>query len=277
MVYHFETIKTRAASGVLFATFDHPPINLIGPALVRDLVDLLDGLEHDEDISVVVFASADTEFFLPHVDINHVADYTQETARIGGSASGSLGGLLRRLSEMRQITIAKIEGIARGAGSEFVLACDMRFASRERAVFGQIEAGLGAVPGAGAIQHLARLLGRGRAMEVILSSGDYDADLAERYGWVNRSIPQSDLGPFVEALASRIAKFPAPGLIAGKRRVNDLTLPPLSDVRTDAALFQETIRQPRAQARTKELLAGGMQTRGGLEREFAEALGRLQS
>src|SRR5271154_2662538 len=193
MVYHFETIKTRAASGVLFATFDHPPINLIGPALVRDLVDLLDGLEHDEDISVVVFASADTEFFLPHVDINHVADYTQETARIGGSASGSLGGLLRRLSEMRQITIAKIEGIARGAGSEFVLACDMRFASRERAVFGQIEAGFGAVPGAGAIQHLARLLGRGRAMEVILSSGDYDADLAERYGWVNRSIHRATL------------------------------------------------------------------------------------
>jgi enoyl-CoA hydratase/carnithine racemase len=112
---------------------------------------------------------------------------------------------------------------------------------------------------------------------VILSSGDYDADLAERYGWVNRSIPQSDLGPFVEALASRIAKFPSPGLVANKRRINDLTLPPLSDVRTDAALFQETIRQPRAQARTKELLAGGMQTRGGLEREFAEALGRLQS
>src|SRR5271167_425994 len=170
MTYEFETIKTRVVSGVLFATFDNPPINLIGPALVHDLVDLLDKLEHDRDIHVIVFASGDEEFFLPHVDIAHVAEYTVETARIGGSASGSLGGLLRRLSEARQITIAKIEGIARGAGSEFVLACDMRFASRERAVFGQIEAGFGAVPGAGAIQHLARVLGRGRAMEVILSS-----------------------------------------------------------------------------------------------------------
>lgn len=277
MNYVFETIGTRVASGVLFATFDNPPINLIGPALVRDLIDLLDTLEHDADISVIVFASADEEFFLPHVDIAHVADYTVETARIGGSASGSLGGLLRRLSEARQVTIAKIEGFARGAGSEFALACDMRFASRERAVFGQIEAGLGAVPGAGAIQHLTRLLGRGRAMEVILSSGDYDADLAERYGWVNRAMPQSELGPFVDALASRIAKFPVAGLVANKRRINDLSLAPLADVRSDAALFQETIKQPRAQARTKELVAGGMQTRGDLERRFASALGDLIS
>jgi enoyl-CoA hydratase/carnithine racemase len=277
MAYGSDTIKTRIASGVLFATFDNPPINLIGPALVHDLVDLLDKLEHDRDIHVIVFASGDEEFFLPHVDIAHVAEYTIETARIGGAASGSLGGLLRRLSEVRQVTIAKIEGFARGAGSELALACDMRFASRERAVFGQIEAGLGAVPGAGAIQHLTRLLGRGRAMEVILSSGDYDAELAERYGWVNRAIPQSELGPFVEALATRIAKFPAAGLSANKKRINDLSLPPLADVRADAALFQETIKQPRAQARTKELLAGGMQSRGDLERGFADALGRLQS
>jgi enoyl-CoA hydratase/carnithine racemase len=277
MAYDLQTIKARIDSGVLFATFDNPPVNLIGPALVRDLVDLLNTLEHDEDVRVVVFASADEEFFLPHVDVVQVAEYTKETARIGGAVSGSLGGLLRRLSEARQVTIAKVEGFARGAGSEFALACDMRFASRERAVFGQIEAGFGAVPGAGAMQHLTRLLGRGRAMEVILSSGDYDADMAERYGWVNRAMPQSELGPFVEALALRIAKFPSPGLTAIKKRINDLSLPQLADVRADAALFQETIRQPRAQARTKELLAGGMQTRGDLERGFADALGRLQS
>jgi enoyl-CoA hydratase/carnithine racemase len=170
MAYDLQTIKARMDSGVLFATFDNPPVNLIGPALVRDLVDLLNTLEHDEDVRVVVFASADEEFFLPHVDIVQVAEYTKETARIGGAVSGSLGGLLRRLSETRQVTIAKVEGFARGAGSELALACDMRFASRERAVFGQIEAGFGAVPGAGAMQHLTRLLGRGRAMKVILSS-----------------------------------------------------------------------------------------------------------
>jgi enoyl-CoA hydratase/carnithine racemase len=276
MSYDFATIKTRVDASVLFAAFDNPPINLIGPELVRDLIDPLDALEHDGAINVVVFSSADKEFFLPHVDIARVAEYTKETARIPGSASGSLGGLFRRLSEIRQITIAQVEGFARGAGSEFALACDMRFASRENAVFCQIEAGFGAVPGAGAIQHLARLLGRGRAMEVILSSGDYDADLAERYGWINRALPQHELAPFVEALALRIAKFPPAGLTASKRRINDIALPQLADVRNDGALFQSTIREPRAQARTKELLDGGMQTRSELEHSFADALGRLK-
>jgi enoyl-CoA hydratase/carnithine racemase len=154
------------------------------------------------------------------------------------------------LSEVRQVTIAQVEGIARGADCEFALSCDMRFASRERAVFGQIEAGFGAVPGAGAIQHSTRLLGRGRTMEVILSAGDYDADLAERYGWVNRAMSHEALGPFVEALAFRIAKFPPAGMIA---IINDISLPPLADVRTDGALFQQTIGLPRALARTREL------------------------
>lgn len=276
MEYKFPTIQTNLEGGVLFASFNNPPINLVGPELVRDLVDLLDRLERDGDVNVVVFASADKEFFLPHVDIARVAEYTKETVRIPGSAAGSLGGLFRRISELRQITIAQVEGFARGAGSEFALACDMRFASREQAVFCQIEAGIGAVPGAGGIQHLTRLLGRGRAMEVILSSGDFDADLAERYGWINRSLPQSELASYVKSLALRIASFPPAGQQANKRRINDISLAPLADVRTDAALFQQTIREPRAQARTKELMEGGMQTRGDLERRFADALGLLR-
>ncbi|HEX4384559.1 MAG TPA: enoyl-CoA hydratase/isomerase family protein [Myxococcales bacterium] len=273
---NFATIRTRVEEGVLFATLDSPPMNAIGPELVRDLVDLMDALERDAAVNVIVFSSADADFFVPHVDVTRIAEYTKEAGRISGSASGSLGGLFRRLSEARQITIAQIEGIARGAGSELALACDMRFASKERAVFGQIEAGLGAVPGAGAVQHLTRLLGRGRAMEVLLSAGDFDAELAERYGWVNRALPQAELGPFVEALALRIAKFPAAGMTAIKRRINDVSLAPLADVRTDAALFQQTMRDPRAQARTKELLDEGMQTRGTVERDFSAALGRLK-
>ena len=205
---NLKTIKTRVDSGVLFATLDGPPINMIGPDMVRDLISLLDALEHDDSVRVVVFASADKEYFISYVDIARLAEGTQETAHIGGSASGSFGGLFRRLSEARQVTIAQVEGFARAAGSEFALACDMRFASRERAVFGQVECALGTVPGAGALQHLTRLLGRGRAMEAILSSGDFDADLAERYGWVNRALPQAELGPFVEALARRIARSP---------------------------------------------------------------------
>lgn len=275
--YRFASIRTRSEAGVLYATFDQPPLNLIGPEIVRDLVDLLDVLDRDTDIRVVVFASADPEFFLPHVDIAKVAEYTKETVRIPGAASGSLGGLFRRLSEVRQVTIAQVEGFARGAGSELALACDMRFASRERAVFGQIEAGFGAVPGAGAVQHLTRLLGRGRAMEVLLSSSDYSAETAEMYGWINRALPQSELAPFVEALARRIASFPPAGTSAIKKRINDIALAPLADVRTDGALFQQTIREPRAQARTKELMEGGMQTRGSLEREFGAVLGRLKN
>lgn len=277
MIRQFETIRARTDDGVLFATFEAPPLNLIGPALVRDLIDLLDDLDRTDEVRVVVFGSAVREYFLAHVDIAKITEYTKETGRIGGSVAGSLGGLLRRLSETRQVTIAQIEGRARGGGSEFALACDMRFAARGRAVFGQIEAGFGSAPGAGGIQHLTRLLGRGRAMEVILSSEDFDADLAERYGWVNRSMAPAELGPFVAALARRIASFPAAGPYAIKKRINDIALSPLADVRTDATLFQQTIREPRAQARTKELIEGGMQIDGPLERSFGEALGRLKS
>jgi enoyl-CoA hydratase/carnithine racemase len=271
----FETISTREESGVLFASLNSPPMNLIGRSLVRDLLDLLIALEQDEGIAVVVFTSADEEFFIPHVDLTQVAEYSKEAARAGGLASGSLGGVFRRLSDARQVTIAQIEGFARGAGSEFALACDMRFASRERAIFAQIEAGFGASPGAGAIQHLTRLMGRGRAMEAILSASDYDADTAERYGWINRALPQDELGRFVHDLAVRIAAFPSAGLVAVKRRINALALPALEDVRDDAALFKETISAPRARARTAELMRGGMQTRGDIERHFAVAIGDL--
>jgi enoyl-CoA hydratase/carnithine racemase len=277
MPFTFETIQTRTERGVVFAAFDNPPLNLIGPALVRDLVDLLNELDADDSVRVVVFASADAEFFLPHVDIAHVPEYTREAARTGGPVSGSLGGLLRRVSDARQITIAQIAGFARGAGSEFALACDMRFASRERAVFGQIEAGMGLVPGAGAIQHLVRLMGRGRAMEVILSADDYDADQAERYGWINRAVADGELAAFVEALALRIASFPPASLIANKRRINDASLAPLADVRADAMLFQQHVREPRAQARTAALVSQGMQTRGALERALGKAIGALDA
>lgn len=276
MSYAFKTIRTHAKAGVLFAAFDNPPMNLIGPEFVIDLVALLDELEHDAEINVVVFSSADGEFFIPHVDMTRVAEYTHETGRIPGSAKGSLGGLLRRLSEIRQITIALIRGFARGAGSELALACDMRFASREKAVFGQIEAGFGALPGAGAIQHLTRILGRGRAMEVMLSAEDYDAETAERYGWVNRALPDNELDAFVEALATRIAGFPPGGPASIKRRVNDIALAPLADVRNDAVLFQSAVRDPRVQARAKELFEGGFQTRGALEHALGEGMGKLK-
>jgi len=174
----FETLKTRREGGVVFTEIAAPPMNLLGPSLVRDLVSLIEYTEADPDVRVLVFSSADPDYFLAHVDVGRIAEYRAEAAKLVGEAS--IGLLFRRLSVSRLVTIAQIEGRVRGAGSELVLACDLRFAARESAVFAQPEVGLGALPGAGGIQHLTRLLGRARALEVILSADDYDADLAER-------------------------------------------------------------------------------------------------
>src|SRR3981081_250271 len=177
-------------------------MNLLGPELVRDLVALIQDAEADDTVRVLVFTSADPDYFISHVDLNRIAEYRAEAAKLTGEASIAL--LFHHLSASRLVTIAQIEGRVRAAGSEFVLACDMRFAARESALFSQPEPALGVLPGGGASQHLARLMGRARALEVMLSAEDYDADLAERYGWINRALPADELGEFVRALAHRI-------------------------------------------------------------------------
>ena len=205
----FETLTVRVEGGVLFAAIAAPPMNLLGPALVRDLVALITQAEADAAVQVLVFTSADPDYFISHVDVTWITEYREEAAKLTGEPSIAL--LFRHLSASRLVTIAQIEGRVRGAGSEFVLACDMRFAARESAMFGQPEPGLGVIPGAGGVQHLVRLMGRARALEVLLSADDYDAELAERYGWINRALPAKALGEFVRALAHRIAGFPAVG------------------------------------------------------------------
>ena len=197
----FDTIKVHRDGGVLFAVLAAPPMNLLGPELVRDLVSLIQRAEADHAVRVVVFKSADPDYFISHVDVTKVKEYREEAAKLTGEAS--IGLLFRHLSASRLVTIAQIEGRVRGAGSEFVLACDMRFAARESAIFGQPEPGLGSNPGAGGIQHLVRLMGRGRALEVMLSAEDYDAELAERYGWINRALPAKALGNFRQIARSQ--------------------------------------------------------------------------
>lgn len=255
----FETLTVNAEGPVLFAEIAAPPMNLLGPELVRDLVSLIQRAEADDACRVLVFKSADPDYFISHVDVTRINEYREEAARLTGEPSIAL--LFRHLSTSRLVTIAQIEGRVRGAGSEFVLACDMRFAARESAIFGQFEPAFGLLPGGGAAQHLVRLMGRGRALEVMLSADDYDAQLAERYGWINRALPADELGDFVSSLAHRIAKFPAAGHAAVKDRVNAIALAPAEDFRRDSDLFGEGVRNPEAQRRIATAIQRGFQTR----------------
>jgi enoyl-CoA hydratase/carnithine racemase len=264
------TLTVRAEGGVLFAEIAAPPMNLLGPELVRDLVALIQRGEADDDVQVLVFTSADPDYFISHVDVTRIEEYRAEAAKLTGEASIAL--LFHHLSASRLVSIAQIEGRVRGAGSEFVLACDMRFAARESAIFGQFEPAFGLLPGGGATQHLVRLMGRGRALEVMLSADDFDADLAERYGWINRALPADELGAFVSSLAHRIAGFPAAGHAAVKDRVNAIALAPAEDFRRDSDLFGEGVREPEAQGRIGAALRRGFQTREA-ELTLAQVLG----
>jgi enoyl-CoA hydratase/carnithine racemase len=276
MTQEYRTLRVAPADkGVLGVVMDAPPMNLIGPELVRDLVSLFGELESGQETRVVVLESADPDYFVPHVDLTKVAEYTAEAAKAGGPDDASLGMLWHKLSELPVVTIAKIRGRARGAGSELALACDMRFAARENAILGQIEAGVGTTPGAGGVQHLARLLGRGRAMEAILGADDFDADLAERYGWINRALPDADLDAFVARLARRIASFPADAVLTAKRVLNELTMPGADAIRADARRFHQLVVSDTAQARTATLFAEGLQTRGPLELDLGDRIGAL--
>jgi enoyl-CoA hydratase/carnithine racemase len=270
----FETLAVRTDGAVLFAEITAPPMNLLGPELVRDLVSLIETVEADETVQVLVFTSGDPDYFISHVDLTRIAEYRAEAAKLVGEPSIAL--LFRHLSASRVVTIAQIEGRVRAAGSEFVLACDMRFAARESAIFSQFEPAFGLLPGGGATQHLVRLMGRSRALEVMLSAQDYDADLAERYGWINRALPASQLGEFVRALAHRVAAFPAAGHVAVKDRVNAIALAPTEDFRRDSDLFGEGVQRPEAQRRTRVAMERGLQTRDA-ELDLAPLLGGLAS
>jgi enoyl-CoA hydratase/carnithine racemase len=206
----FEKLNVTREGAVLFAAINAPPMNLEGPELVRDLVSLIQRAEADDTVQVIVFKSADPDYFISHVDVTRIKENREAAAQLDGNPS--IGQVLSHLSASRLVTIAQIEGRVRGVGSEFVLACDMRFAARESAIFGQFEPAFGVIPGAGAAQHLTRLMGRGRALEVMLSADDYNAEIAERYGWINRALPASELSDFVRSLALRVASFPPPAM-----------------------------------------------------------------
>jgi enoyl-CoA hydratase/carnithine racemase len=259
----------RRSPGYCRVTFDHPPINTITATTVVELAEMVGLIEQDQDLKVVVFDSANPEFFLAHYDIEHDP---ARTAALGVGPTGMHAwvDLLVRLSRAPVVSIASVRGRARGAGSEFVLACDLRFASREHALLGQFEVGLGVVPGGGPMARLSRLVGRGRALEILLVADDLDGQRAAEYGYVNRAIADDRLDDEVAAMAGRLARFDRDAIARTKSYVDQVTLPPDREFPPALADFFEMLGRPAQQARSAELEALGFNTDSDLERRLGQ-------
>ena len=214
----------RRSPGYCRVTFEHPPINTITATTVVELAELVGLIEQDPDLNVVVFDSANPDFYLAHCDVENDPGRTAALP-VGPTGMNAWLDLLVRLSRAPVVSVASIRGRARGAGSEFVLACDLRFASRENTLLGQFEVATGPVPGGGPIARLSRLVGRGRALEILLVADDLDGPRAEQYGYVNRVIADGELDAEVEAIASRLARFDHDALARAKSYVDRVTLP----------------------------------------------------
>jgi enoyl-CoA hydratase/carnithine racemase len=244
-------------------TFNNPPVNVIGPDMMSDLKTLLTELESNDTVNVVVFDSADEDFYLAHYDLQ--ADPAAAEALPSPTGYAAWVDITVRISKLSAVTISAIRGIARGAGSEFVLATDIRFASREKAVLGQMEVGFSAVPGGGASGRLPALVGRGRAFEILLGGGDYDGETAERYGYINRAVPDSEFTEFVDAYARRVAGWDHQALADIKSFINKYTRLPDEEYPLHSDAFWGSVGRPRFQAVAKALFANGLQQRSPLE------------
>ncbi len=255
-------------------TFDHPPLNIFGPETIPQLNEIVTALETDSDVKVVVFDSAVDGFFLTHY--NFLAKLEDTTRLLPGATGLSpLPDMLVRLSRAPVVSIASIRGRATGVGSELALACDMRFASLERAILSHFEVGAGLVPGGGPMARLPRLIGRGRALEVLLGADDIPGDLAERYGYVNRALPDAELDAFVEALAMRIASFDKQAIVETKNFVNIASLPPDAEIAPEWDACIASIQRPEGQRRITALLERGLHKPGDVENRLGYHLGQL--
>jgi enoyl-CoA hydratase/carnithine racemase len=255
-------------------TFDHPPLNIFGPETIPQLNEIITALESDEQVKVVVFDSAVDGFFLTHY--NFLAKL-EDSTRIPAGRTGlqALPDMLVRLSRCPVVSIASIRGRATGVGSELALASDMRFASREKAILSQWEVGAGLVPGGGPMARLPRLIGRGRALEVLIGADDIGGELAERYGYVNRSLPDAELDAFVDALATRISSFDKQAIAETKRLVNLNSLPSDAEIALEWDAFIASLGRPAAQSRIGKLFERGFHAPGDVETRLGFHVGLL--
>src|SRR6516165_9911864 len=257
-------------------TFDNPPLNIFGPESIPQLNEIIVALETDEHVKVVVFDSAVEGFFLTHYDF---LARLEDTTGLPPGPTGlqPLPDMLVRLSRAPVVSIASIRGRATGVGSELALACDMRFASREKAILSHFEVGAGIVPGGGPMARLPRLMGRGRALEVLLGADDIPGDLAELYGYVNRAIADAELDDFVESLATRIASFDNRAIRETKRFVDVASLPPDYEIAPEWDVCNASIMRPAAQTRIATLLERGLHQPGDVENRLGYHVGRLDA
>ncbi|HEY6396135.1 MAG TPA: enoyl-CoA hydratase/isomerase family protein [Solirubrobacteraceae bacterium] len=247
-------------------TFDNPPLNLYDPETEASLAGIVDQLEADPDVKVVVFDSALPDFFMAHLNLGRTEEF--------GKGMPTWFDLTRRLGRASFITVASIRGCARGIGNELLMALDLRFASRENAILGQLEIGTGIIPGCGGMQRLWRLTGRARALEIIASGEDYDADTAERYGWINRAVPDAALDAFVERFAQRIVSFDSEALVAIKEILNEENAPPTAEsLAATNARFNQLLARDSVQQRLKQSAQAGLETILDLELNMGERIG----
>jgi enoyl-CoA hydratase/carnithine racemase len=264
---------TRRSPAYWRVTFDNPPINVMGPEMVQQFQEVIDALEADEHVRVVVFDSAVDDYFLNHSDFEaKLEDLTALPA--GPTGLPPWPDFLARLTRVGVVSIALIRGRATGNGSEITLACDMSFASREKAILSQWEVGVGMVAGGGPMARLPQLIGRNRALEVLLSSEDIRGEQAEAYGYVNRALPDAELDPYVEALATRIAGFDKWAIANTKRLVNT-SLPPDVELAAGWDACIASLGRSAAQHAIKELMSQGFHKPGDVENRLGYYVGQI--
>lgn len=267
-------LRVAVHDGVAVATIDIPPMNLMGTELFMALHAFTEAVASDTAVRAVVFRSADPEFFIAHGDLESILAVSEGPATTS-TEPDLVHEVLDRLRKIPVVTIAEIAGFARGGGSEFALACDMRFAAQGKAVFGQPEIGVGILPGAGGTVRLMRLVGRARAAEIILSGADFSAEEAERYGWINRALPPEELSAFVDRLAHRIARFPRHVIAEVKGVLADLERAIANDFVLEQNAFSRLMARPEPRTLMRRALASGWQHRDG-EQHIGARLAELQ-
>jgi len=262
MDYPFDLIRVEVEGGVARATLDNPPVNLITLPLFGELFRLAEQVADDPEVRVLVMRSADPDFFLAHFDVEAILGFPTE-GEPARADENAYHAMCERYRTMDVVTIAQVEGRVGGGGSELISAFDMRFGVQGRTVVSQMEVPLGILPGGGGTQRLPRMLGRGRALEMILGGIDLDAETAERWGYLNRALPADAIGPWVDELAARIASAPPEAVRLAKRCVDAAAWPLEEGLVEEAFRFQQLLRTPEAREHMQRFLALGGQTRPG--------------